>query len=51
MQRYNKSTTATMCILMDAYNGDSYYKIKYPTHNLDRARNQLAFFEKVKDLK
>ena len=37
--------------LTDYINGDSYYKIKYPTHNLDRARNQLAFFEKVKDLK
>ena len=37
--------------LTDYINGDSYYKIKYPTHNLERARNQLAFFEKVKDLK
>jgi N-acetylhexosamine 1-kinase len=28
--------------LTDYLEGDVYYKIAYPTHNLDRARNQLA---------
>lgn len=27
--------------------GDTYYKVKYPTHNLVRGRNQLALFEKM----
>lgn len=26
-------------------NGDTYYKIKYPEHNLVRTRNQLALFK------
>lgn len=30
--------------LTDYINGDTYYKIKYPEHNLDRARNQVALF-------
>ena len=33
--------------LNDYINGDTYFKINYPTHNLDRARNQLAL---VKDI-
>ena len=28
----------------DYLNGDTYYKIKYPTHNLVRTRNQVALF-------
>ncbi len=27
--------------------GDIYYKVKYPTHNLVRGRNQLALFEQM----
>jgi len=27
--------------LTDYLNGDTYFRIHYPTHNLDRARNQL----------
>ena len=34
--------------LADYLNGDTYYKIKYPTHNLDRARNQLALYRDVR---
>ena len=34
--------------LTDYINGDTYYKIKYPTHNLDRARNQLTFYRDVR---
>ena len=34
--------------LTDYLNGDTYYKIQYPEHNLVRARNQLRFFEEVK---
>ena len=30
--------------LTDYINGDTYYKIKYPDHNLVRARNQVALF-------
>jgi Ser/Thr protein kinase RdoA (MazF antagonist) len=29
--------------LTDYLNGDTYFKIKRPTHNLDRCRNQFAF--------
>ena len=28
----------------DYINGDTYYKIKYPEHNLVRTRNQVALF-------
>lgn len=33
--------------LTDYINGDTYYKIKYPEHNLVRTRNQLQLFRKV----
>lgn len=36
-----------MRFLNDYINGDTYFNINYPTHNLDRARNQLAL---VKDI-
>ena len=29
----------------DYINGDTYYKIKYPAHNMDRTRNQWALFK------
>ncbi len=29
----------------DYINGDTYYKIKYPSHNMDRTRNQWALFK------
>jgi len=31
-----------MRFLTDYLNGDQYFKIKRPQHNLDRARNQFA---------
>lgn len=31
--------------LADYLNGDVYYPVKYPTHNLDRARNQMALLQ------
>ena len=34
--------------LADYINGDTYYKIKYPSHNLDRTRNQLALYRDVR---
>lgn len=34
--------------LGDYLNGDTYYKVKYPQHNLVRARNQLALFGQMK---
>ena len=34
--------------LADYINGDTYYKIKYLTHNLDRTRNQLALYRDVR---
>lgn len=36
-----------MRFLTDYINGDTYYKIKYPEHNLVRTRNQLALFRCV----
>ena len=33
--------------LTDYLNGDTYYKIQYPEHNLVRTRNQLRYFEVV----
>ena len=36
-----------MKFLNDYINGDTYFKMNYSTHNLDRARNQL---ELVKDI-
>lgn len=33
--------------LTDYLNGDSYYKIKYPEHNLVRTRNQLRYFQQI----
>ena len=35
--------------LTDYLNGDIYYKIQYPSNNLIRARNQLEFFNCIKD--
>lgn len=35
--------------LADYINGDTYYKIKYPEHNLVRTRNQMALFHSVLD--
>ena len=34
--------------LSDYLNGDTYYKIKDPTHNLDRTRNQLVLYRDVR---
>ena len=33
----------------DYINGDTYYKTKYPEHNLVRTRNQLALFRAVRE--
>ena len=33
--------------LTDYLNGDTYYKIQYPEHNLVRTRNQLRYFQQV----
>ena len=35
--------------LADYINGDTYYKIKYPEHNLVRTRNQMALFHSALD--
>ena len=37
--------------LWDFLNGDKYWKCRYPEHNLDRARNQLALFKSAYALK
>jgi len=34
--------------LTDYINGDVYWKVKYPTHNLVRAKNQLALYRDVR---
>ena len=33
--------------LTDYINGDVYFKVKYPGHNLDRARNQIALAKSI----
>lgn len=35
--------------LTDYLNGDIYYKIKYPEHNIDRAKNQLKLIESLSE--
>lgn len=35
----------------DYLDGDTYYKIRYPEHNLVRTRNQLALFHRVQEQK
>lgn len=35
--------------LMDYIDGDTYYRIRYPTHNLVRARTQLALLKSMED--
>jgi len=35
--------------LGDYLNGDSYYKIKYPEHNLVRARNQFRLVASIEE--
>jgi serine/threonine protein kinase len=44
-----KSTIFIMALrfLTDFLNGDIYYKIKYPEHNLDRAKNQFKLIESM----
>ena len=34
--------------LSDYISGDKYFKTKYPGHNLERARNQIALAEDIK---
>ena len=36
-----------MRFLTDYLSGDTYFSIKYPTHNLDRARNQFALVRDI----
>jgi hypothetical protein len=35
--------------LMDYIDGDKYYKIKYPEHNLVRTRSQIALLRSMED--
>lgn len=35
--------------LNDYINGDTYFKINYPKHNLDRARNQIALAKNIEN--
>ena len=35
--------------LTDYLNGDKYFKTKYPGHNVDRARNQIALAQDIKN--
>ncbi len=35
--------------LTDYINGDTYYQIKYPTHNLVRTKAQFDFYQKVRE--
>jgi Ser/Thr protein kinase RdoA (MazF antagonist) len=35
--------------LTDYLNGDVYYKINYPEHNFERAKNQLTLLQRLED--
>ena len=36
-----------MRFLTDYMNGDEYFKVKYPSHNLVRARAQMRLLEEI----
>ncbi len=38
-----------MRFLTDYLNGDTYFKVNYPEHNLDRTRNQFALVKDIED--
>ena len=38
-----------MRFLADYLNGDVYFRTAYPTHNLDRARNQFKLVEEMEE--
>ena len=38
-----------MRFLADYLNGDVYFRTAYPTHNLDRARNQFALVREMEE--
>lgn len=40
--------TLALRFLSDHLNGDIYFKVKYPGHNLNRAKNQMKLFEVFK---
>jgi hypothetical protein len=35
--------------LSDYLNGDIYYKINYPEHNFNRAKNQLTLLQRLEE--
>ncbi|MCF0235971.1 MAG: aminoglycoside phosphotransferase, partial [Bacteroidaceae bacterium] len=39
----------TVRFFADYLNGDTYFKVQYPEHNLDRARNQLRLLQCVEE--
>lgn len=39
----------TVRFLTDYLNGDTYYKITYPLHNLDRTRAQFKLLESIEE--
>lgn len=47
MGAYMMTLECGLRFLTDYLNGDTYFRIKHPTHNLDRARNQMKL---VKDM-
>jgi Ser/Thr protein kinase RdoA (MazF antagonist) len=47
MGAYMMTLECGLRFLTDYLNGDTYFRIHYPTHNLDRARNQMKL---VKDM-
>jgi hypothetical protein len=38
-----------MRFLTDYLNGDTYFRIKHPKHNLDRARNQMKLVRDMEE--
>ena len=45
MGAYMMTLECGLRFLTDYLNGDTYFRIKHPTHNLDRARNQMKLVE------
>jgi Ser/Thr protein kinase RdoA (MazF antagonist) len=49
MGAYMMTLECGLRFLTDYLNGDTYFRIKHPTHNLDRARNQMKLVRDMED--
>jgi hypothetical protein len=49
MGAYMMTLECGMRFLTDYLNGDTYFRIKHPKHNLDRARNQMKLVRDMEE--